>query len=303
MKDRPRRAAKVSEATVNETAAGDNAEATEAWDGPLFDRFSRFREVVTTGLANHGDAALEIYPPPPGARVLDVGCGFGDATQRIAEIVGPEGSAVGVDVSPRFIEASRRDAAEAGVENASFAAVDVQTDELGGPYDYVFSRFGVMFFAGPVPAFRNIRSAMAPGGRLVIVVWRRREDNPWMYAAQQIVEGIVERPTEYDDPTCGPGPFSMANADTLTDQVLAAGFRDVTLTRCDLPILVGRDVEEAIDLVMSLGPAGEILRLAGDRAAHLHGAVHQALEDGLSEFRTDDGLRARASTWIVAATA
>jgi hypothetical protein len=95
----------------------------------------------------------------------------------------------------------------------------------------------------------------------------------------------------------------MANADTLTDQVLAAGFRDVTLTRCDLPILDGRDVEEAIDLVMSLGPAGEILRLAGDRAAHLHGAVHQALEDGLSEFQTDDGLRARASTWIASATA
>ena len=85
--------------------------------------------------------------------------------------------------------------------------------------------------------------------------------------------------------------------------MLAAGFRDVRLDRCDLPILVGRDVDEAIDLVMSLGPAGEILRLAGDRAAHLHEAVHDALAKALGEFTTDDGLRARASTWIVSATA
>ena len=55
--------------------------------------------------------------------------------------------------------------------------------------------------------------------------------------------------------------------------------------------------------MMSLGPAGEILRLAGDRAAHLHGAVHDALKDGLAEFATEDGFRARASTWIVSATA
>jgi hypothetical protein len=75
------------------------------------------------------------------------------------------------------------------------------------------------------------------------------------------------------------------------------------LRRCDLPILVGRDVEEAMDLAMALGPAGEILRLQGDRAAHLHGKVRDALRQGLREFETPDGLRAQASTWIVSATA
>jgi hypothetical protein len=51
-------------------------------------------------------------------------------------------------------------------------------------------------------------------------------------------------------------------------------------------------------LVMALGPAGEILRLLGGRAAHLHGQVHDALRGGLSDFVVDDGLRAPASTWI-----
>jgi hypothetical protein len=134
-----------------------------------------------------------------------------------------------------------------------------------------------------------------------MVVWRRREDNIWMYRAQQIVEGIVQRPEEYDEPTCGPGPFSMAGADTISDILLNAGFGEIEIHRCDLPILVGHDVEQAIDLVMSLGPAGEILRLQGDRAKHLHGEVHEALKAGLADFETPRGLMGPASTWIVSA--
>jgi ubiquinone/menaquinone biosynthesis C-methylase UbiE len=280
-----------------------NDEAIQAWDGPLFERFARFREIVTTGLGNHGEAALALFPPQPGQRVLDIGCGFGDTTQRIAGLVGPEGDAVGVDAAPRFIEASREDAAAARVSNVRFETVDVQTGELGGPYDMAFSRMGVMFFANPVQALRNVRGALKPGGRLLVVVWRIREDNDWMYRAQTIVEQIVSRPEEYDDPTCGPGPFSMANADTVSGQLVAAGFHDIELHRCDLPILIGHDVDEALELVMALGPAGEILRLQGDRAVHLHGQVREALEKGLAEYAGPDGVRAPASTWIVSAVA
>jgi hypothetical protein len=160
-----------------------------------------------------------------------------------------------------------------------------------------------MFFASPVAALRNVREALVPGAQLVMVVWRRRIDNEWMYRAQTIVEGIVSRPEEYDEPTCGPGPFSMADADTTSEILTYAGFVDISFRRCDIPIVVGRDIQEAIDLVMALGPAGEILRLAGDRAAHLHGDVDAALREGLAEFETPDGLMAPASTWIVTASA
>ncbi|HEX6391104.1 MAG TPA: methyltransferase domain-containing protein [Solirubrobacteraceae bacterium] len=279
-----------------------NAEAITAWDGPLYDRFVRFRHIVTTGLGAHGDRALELYPPQAGWRVLDVGCGFGDTTQGLAGLVGPDGEAVGVDAAARFIETATAEAAEAGVANARFAVRDVQSEDLGGPYDMAFSRMGTMFFANPVQALRNIGTALQPGARLVMVVWRRREDNDWMYRAQQIVEQIIPRPEEHEEPTCGPGPFSMAGADTTSEQLQIAGFADVTLHRSDIPIMAGRDIDEAIDLVMSLGPAGELLRLAGEDAAHLHGEVDAKLRAGLAEFETPDGLYAPASTWIVSAT-
>jgi SAM-dependent methyltransferase len=280
-----------------------NEEAIRAWDGPLYDRFVRFRHLVTKGLGNHGEAALRLYPPRTGQWVLDLGCGFGDTTQRLAEIVGPEGAAVGVDAAANFIDSARREASEEGATNVSFAVADVQAADLGGPYDMAFSRFGTMFFANPVAALRNVRSALTPGGQLVMVVWRRRIDNDWLYRAQTIVEGIVARPEEYDEPTCGPGPFSMADADTTSEVLLHAGFQDIALRRWDEPITIGRDIQEAIDMVMAIGPAGEILRLAGDRAAHLHDAVQTALREGLAEFDGSEGVRAPASTWIVTATA
>ncbi|MEA2468303.1 MAG: hypothetical protein QOJ57_2429, partial [Thermoleophilaceae bacterium] len=108
--------------------SGANAEAIEAWDGPLYDRFVRFRHIVTGGLGMHGEEALRLFPPQPGQSVLDLGCGFGDTTQRIAGIVGPLGEAVGVDAAAKFIEAARRETAEAGVENARFEVADVQLD-------------------------------------------------------------------------------------------------------------------------------------------------------------------------------
>ena len=71
--------------------------------------------------------------------------------------------------------------------------------------------------------------------------------------AETIVEGFLERPEEYDEPTCGPGPFSMANADTVTD-VLTHADRG---PRAQAPRPSDQDRREPgprVDLVMSSAP-------------------------------------------------
>jgi hypothetical protein len=122
-----------------------------------------------------------------------------------------------------------------------------------------------------------------------------------MYEAQQVVERIIGRPDEYAEPTCGPGPFSMAGADTTSGILVGAGFTDVSLTRCDMPIMIGRDTGEAIDLMMALGPAGEMVRLWGERQAHRHDEIRAALTDALDKLKTERGVEGMASTWIVSA--
>jgi ubiquinone/menaquinone biosynthesis C-methylase UbiE len=285
-----------------ETAAASNREAIEAWSGPLFDRFVRYRDLVTTGLGAHGEEALRIHPPRPGDRAIDLGCGFGDTTQRLAELVGPEGEALGVDVSEPFIEAAREEAA-GGPENVRFEVADVQTLQLEPRFDYAFSRMGLMFFANPVAAFRNVRSALVPGGRLCAVVWRRKIDNEWAHRAEQVVERYLEHPEETDEPTCGPGPFSMADADTVSEQLKIAGFEEIALRRCDLPLKIGDDLDHAVEFNMALGPAAEVLRLWEDRIDEIRPKIAGELREALAEFDGPDGVVAQASTWIIAAGA
>jgi SAM-dependent methyltransferase len=281
-----------------------NEEAIRAWDGVLFDRFVEFRDVIVAGIALHGDEAIRLNPPPSGGRVLDIGCGFGDSTQQLAALVGPEGSAVGVDAAPRFIAAAVEEAEAAGVQNVRFEVADVQAAEFEERFDYAFSRFGTMFFANPVPAMRNIRAALVPGGKLVMVVWRAKAENEWLYRAEHVVERFVTEEEDSDEPTCGPGPFSMANADTTSGILVSAGFTDISLRRCDLRYRSGRDLDEAVAAVMAVGPAGEVLRLAGEEAVRLRPQIEAALREELAALeQREDGVWADASSWIVTATA
>ena len=199
-----------------------------------FDRFVAYRHLIVDGVAPHGDEAIRIAPPRSGDRVLDIGCGFGDSIQQLAEIVGPEGFALGVDLAPRFVEAARCEAA-ARVGNAGFAVADLEMTEFEERFDYAFARFGTMYFANPVAAFRNIRRALEPGSQFVCVVRRLKLDNPWLHAAEEIVKPLIDEPEETDEARCGPGPFSQANADTLSGQLLSAGFTEITFRRLDLP--------------------------------------------------------------------
>jgi len=124
----------------------DNVDATEAWNGPLFDIWLEYRHIVADGLREHGESALAGNPPDEGDRVLDIGCGLGDTTVRLAGLVGAAGHAHGVDVAGRMIEMAIEEAAEAGLENVSFATCDVEVTRFEQTFDYAFSRMGTMFF-------------------------------------------------------------------------------------------------------------------------------------------------------------
>src|SRR5918999_1120169 len=228
----------------------DNVEATEAWNGPLFDIWLEYRDVVVEGVRGHGEAALAANPPRSGDRVLDVGCGLGETTRELAGLVGPTGSAHGVDVAERMIEIARAEAA--ATENVSFAVADVELTKFDRTFGYAFSRMGTMFFANPVAALRNVREALAPGGLLNMVVWRRKLDNDWVHRAELVVAGYLDEPEESDAPRCGPGPFSMANADTISDILTHAGFVNIRLARQDLPYKLGDDLDQAIALNMAI---------------------------------------------------
>jgi ubiquinone/menaquinone biosynthesis C-methylase UbiE len=281
-----------------------NSIIVEAWNTVLFNKFCRFRHLLVDGLSRHSDAAFERCTYPAGARVLDVGCGFGDSTLRIARRVGPAGEAVGVDCAENFVRAAETLARKEGVDNAHFFVGEVQWGELRGPYDHAFARFGTMFFEMPGAAMRNDRRALKPGGTFTQIVWRRREENPWLHEAELRVKQIVPIVSheETDQVHCGPGPFSMAGPDMVSTMLRGAGFERIAFERFDCDICIGRDMSDAIEFAMALGPAGEIIRLAGAEGEKRKPQVVAALEEALAPYARADGVWAPSSTWFVSAT-
>jgi len=284
----------------------DAAANVQAWNTVLFEKWCRYKHVITVGMSAHGEAALDRHPVPAGGRVLDVGCGFGDTTLEIARRVGSGGTAVGVDCAENFVEASRRDAAEAGIDNVEFFVADVQTDPVRGPYDAIYSRFGTMFFNFPGAALRNLRESLVEGGELTMVVWRKRDENPFLYEAEQCVREIVphvEAETS-EQPTCGPGPFSMAGPDMVSAMMQSAGFRQVSFERYDAPVCIGVSREEAVRFALDVGPAGEIIRLAEELGQRLLPEVEAKLSERFADLEgPDGGIWAGSSVWIVNARA
>ena len=282
---------------------GDNGIVIDAWNTVLFDKFVRFRHLLVDGLSALSEEALARHPHAQGSRVLDIGCGFGDSTLRIARSVGPDGEAVGVDCADNFIDIARSDARKEDVRNASFMVADAQSDDLGGPYDAAFARFGTMFFMLPSLAMRNIRKTMRRGATLTMIVWRRREENPWLHEAELRVREIVPVVSheDTDQVHCGPGPFSMSGPDMVSGLMRSAGFDRITFERFDADICIGRDIAEAIEFGMALGPAGEIVRLAGEEGERRKPQVVAALREAFTPYQRRDGIWAPSSTWFVTA--
>jgi ubiquinone/menaquinone biosynthesis C-methylase UbiE len=272
----------------------------EFWNDTLAWKFERFREILMNGLSYHSEKPLDELALPKGTRILDVGCGWGDTAIRLARMTGPKGYVLGVDCVDQFLEKARKDAAAAGLANVEFVATDVETHPFSDDFEFCFSRFGMMFFNNPVAAMRNIQRALKPGGKLMFIVWRRREDNPWVNVPRDVVLQFLPEPGE-DARTCGPGPFSMADPDTVTRQLEIAGFSNIEFDRTDGPVTVGESTANAIDFQLAIGPAGEIFREAGEEAEARRGEIEEALSSVLADYLSDGKVVMPSSSWVVTA--
>jgi SAM-dependent methyltransferase len=232
--------------------------------------------------------------------VLDVGCGWGDMSLQVAELVGPAGRVLGIDCVDAFLAEARKDAAARGLTNVTFVRGDAEVALPENEFDYVIARFGTMFFTNPVAALRRMRLALKQGGQMTHIVWRRREDNPAWQEAKLIALRHLPPPGA-DADTCGPGPFSMGNEDTTRLMMKSAGFTDIHFLRVDEKIMIGTTPEECIAFALAIGPAGEVFREAGIELAELKRPL---LEKDMRLYfetleRDDKGIWAPTSSWVI----
>ena len=99
-----------------------------------------------------------------GMRVLDVGSGAGDVAFIAADIVGPTGAVVGVDVDPSILATARARAQEGGGDNVVFVEGDCRASAIDGDFDAVVGRFVLMFVSDVAEALRSLVGRVRPGG-------------------------------------------------------------------------------------------------------------------------------------------
>jgi ubiquinone/menaquinone biosynthesis C-methylase UbiE len=193
----------------------------EDWAGEMGARWLASLDRFEGMIAPIGAALLARADYQPGERVLDLGCGGGATTLAIAEAVGPQGAALGLDIAPMLIEAAASRAQAAG-SPARFVCADAATATLDEPpFGRLFSRFGSMFFPEPVPAFTNLHAMLAPGARIDLAVWAHPRDNAWMMEVMSTVRSHVDIPPA--EPRA-PGPFAFEDLGYLESILTAAGF-------------------------------------------------------------------------------
>lgn len=122
----------------------------QAWNAADYEKNARF-------VTDLGAPVLELLAPARGERILDVGCGDGVLTQKIAEA---GCSVVGLDSSPDFCRAAR----QLGLEVVESSAEEMR---FSNEFDAIFSNAALHWMKSPERVVRNIARALRPGGRFV----------------------------------------------------------------------------------------------------------------------------------------
>src|SRR5215204_1962336 len=102
-----------------------------------------------------------------GMSCLDVGCGGGDVTLKMAALVGTEGHVVGVDRDQSVLQLARQESEEQGLP-VTFRRLEAEELAEESAYDLVFARYLLSHLPRPQRAVTAMVRAARPGGRLVL---------------------------------------------------------------------------------------------------------------------------------------
>ncbi|MFI5001053.1 MAG: class I SAM-dependent methyltransferase [Reyranellales bacterium] len=269
------------------------ADQAAFWNGPGGKGWLASYDRIESTISAFGQAVLAAAAAQPGERVLDVGCGTGGTTAALAHAVGSQGQVLGVDISEPLVAGARA----RKIANATFAANDATTYPFeAASFDLVFSRFGVMFFADPVAAFKNLRRALKPTGRLAFVCWRTPRENPWglvPFRAAAAHLPPMERPGPEE-----PGQYSFGDRARVERILKEAGFGTPTFRPLDHPIRLGKDIADVLDNTARFGP---LARLFAEAAPAQVDKAKAAIAEALKPYESADGIALAGACWLVGA--
>ncbi|SFS49542.1 Methyltransferase domain-containing protein [Sulfitobacter marinus] len=216
----------------------------------------------------------------PNQSVLDIGCGTGGSAVQAGRAVGPDGHVLAVDISATMVARARERTAQMPWTQIELA--DAADSPLkAAHFDYVISRFGVMFFADTQAAFENIGRAMKPGATLSFATWGQIPANPWFTLAAQIAKAELGAPPKTDPDA--PGPFALRDLTKTCAMLDRAGFTDIDGSAESMQFTLPGGAADVAALSMHVGPAaGTIKHFDADLPAQAR--IQATMTDAFGQF-------------------
>jgi SAM-dependent methyltransferase len=193
-----------------------------------------------------------------GMKVLDVGSGAGDVALLVADLVGPRGAVVGVEMNPAILETARARVSAVGWTNVTFLDGDVTSIGLDDDFDAVVGRWILMYIPDPVAVLRGLLGRVRPGGIIAF------QENDFTYPPTTFPPApLHQQVMRWTTPPSGSGGPDQQMGSKLHRTYLDAGLPDPQL-RLDAPVGGGEDwpgYAYVADTVHSLLPMMEQMGL------------------------------------------
>jgi ubiquinone/menaquinone biosynthesis C-methylase UbiE len=253
---------------------------------------------VPAMFAPWAERLLERVPPRAGERVLDVASGTGVVSRRVAEIVGGDGSVVGLDISPGMLAVARSVPAPgaASIEWVEGSAVSLPFGDH--EFDLVLCQQGLQFFPDRQSALNEMHRVLKPGGRLGLSVWRSVEHQTLFQAFDEATERHFGAMPE------DVGPFSFGDAAKIRALADKAGFREIAVGSVTGPV---RFPQPELFAELTIGTAAAVMpeygRLSDDEREGLIRAIRRDLEAPIRQHTEDGKLVFTLTSHIVTARA
>ncbi len=267
-----------------------NSEQEAFWNGRMGKAWTDVEDYIDRMLAPLSAQAIARADTGSDDSVIDVGCGGGTTSLQLSRLAR---HVLGIDISEKMIN----HAAKKANEKLSFMVADAANHRFASDHSLLFSRFGVMFFADPVGAFANLRTALNDNGRVVFLCWRSPAENPWISIPGAALQPFQPADTPPPDPSA-PGPFAFADRDYAKSVFEDAGFTDFTYEPVEATLHLGDTLEEAMVFQASVGPLGGFLDSADEETGT---RAQAAVESAFSEHLTETGLDMPAAAVILSA--
>jgi len=186
------------------------------------------------------------------------------------------------------------------LQNVTLLLGDAQVFEFEpAAFDLATSRMGVMFFADPAAAFRNIDGALKPGGRLVFACWGPLAENRHWLISYDIALRHLGPPAPQPAHDHEPSPLAFADPDYIRGVLAAAGFAEITVERAH-PTIIGGSPEEEARQALMMGPTARLIE--GKKPAEAtRQTIAREIEAAFAGEAISGPIRLPATVFLVAA--